>query len=65
VFVAQVVVTDRARPGVVIAPALFWKSLTPDSQGVNHTISQAAADMGGGGTLYDNLVEVEKVAATA
>ncbi len=64
-FVAQAVVTDRARPGVVIAPAMFWKSLTPDDQHVNHTTSQAVADMGGGATFYDNLVEVEKVAATA
>jgi anaerobic selenocysteine-containing dehydrogenase len=58
-FLATAVVTDRTRPGVVIAPSVWWAALTPDGRNANHTTSQAVADMGGGATFYDNLVEVE------
>lgn len=53
-------VTDRAKPGVVVAPSIWWRKLTPDDKGVNHTTSQALSDMGGGATFYDNLVDVAK-----
>ena len=53
--------TDRVRPGLVVAPSIWWRSLTPDGKGVNHTTSQRLTDMGGGATFYDNLVEVERV----
>ncbi len=58
-FLAQAIVTDRARPGVVIAPSIWWSALTPDGRNANHTTSQALTDMGRGATFYDNLVEVE------
>ncbi|HEY1012635.1 MAG TPA: molybdopterin oxidoreductase family protein [Herpetosiphonaceae bacterium] len=58
-FLAKAVVTDRARPGVVIAPSIWWSALTPDGRNANHTTPQALTDMGGGATFYDNLVEVE------
>jgi anaerobic selenocysteine-containing dehydrogenase len=51
--------TDRAKPGLVVAPSIWWRKLTPDNKGVNHTTSQALSDMGGGATFYDNLVQVE------
>lgn len=53
--------TDRVKPGLVVAPSIWWRSLTPDNKGVNHTTSQATTDMGGGATFYDNLVEVERI----
>jgi anaerobic selenocysteine-containing dehydrogenase len=53
--------TDRVKPGLVVAPSIWWRKLTPDGQGVNTTTSQALSDMGGGATFYDNLVEVAKV----
>lgn len=53
--------TDRVKPGLVVAPSIWWRALTPDNQGVNHTTSQARSDMGGGATFYDNLVEVERI----
>jgi anaerobic selenocysteine-containing dehydrogenase len=53
-------VTDRVKPGLVVAPSIWWRKLTPDQKGVNHTTSQALTDMGGGATFYDNLVEVLK-----
>jgi anaerobic selenocysteine-containing dehydrogenase len=52
--------SDRVKPGLVVAPSIWWRSLTPDNNGVNHTTSQAATDMGGGATFYDNLVQVER-----
>ncbi len=58
-FLADAVVTERARPGVVVAPSPWWSALTPDGRNVNHTTSQALTDIGGGATFYDNLVEVE------
>jgi len=59
-FLVPAHITDRAKPGVVVAPSIWWRKLTPDGKGVNHTTSQALSDMGGGATFYDNLVEVQK-----
>lgn len=53
--------TDRVKPGLVVAPSIWWRTLTPDNKGVNHTTSQANTDMGGGATFYDNLVQVERI----
>ena len=51
-------VTDNARPGVVVATSVWWRKLSPDGRNVNELTSQALADMGGGATFYDVLVEV-------
>ena len=51
-------VTDRARPGVVVALSIWWKKLTPDGRNANELTSAALTDMGGGPTFYDCLVEV-------
>jgi anaerobic selenocysteine-containing dehydrogenase len=59
-FQVPAAVTDRVKPGLVVAPSIWWRKLTPDQKGVNHTTSQALTDMGGGATFYDNLVEVLK-----
>lgn len=56
-FPAAAVVTDRVRPGVVSAPSVWWPKLTGGSN-ANDTTSQALADLGGGATFYDNLVDV-------
>jgi anaerobic selenocysteine-containing dehydrogenase len=53
-------VSDRARPGVVVAPSVWWKKLSPDGRNANDVTSQALADMGGAATFYDCLVEVER-----
>lgn len=50
--------TERVKPGLVVAPSIWWRKLTTDGQGVNTTTSQSLSDMGGGATFYDNLVEV-------
>ncbi len=59
-FSVRAVLTDRIRPGVVVAPSIWWRSLSPDGRNVNWTTSQALTDMGGGATFYDNLVEVSR-----
>lgn len=57
----RVVVTTRAREGVVIAPAVWWNKLSPGGVNINQLTSQTLTDLGGGATFYDVLVEVEPV----
>jgi anaerobic selenocysteine-containing dehydrogenase len=59
-FAAKAAVSTRARPGVVVAPSVWWKKLAPDGRNANDVTSQAIADLGGAATFYDCLVEVEK-----
>ncbi|MBX3664337.1 MAG: molybdopterin oxidoreductase family protein [Burkholderiales bacterium] len=54
-------ITDRVRRGVVSAPSVWWKKLSPDGRNANELTSQAIADMGGATTYYDCLVEVAPV----
>jgi anaerobic selenocysteine-containing dehydrogenase len=51
-------ITDRIRRGVVSAPSVWWKKLSPDKRNANELTSQAIADMGGAATYYDCQVEV-------
>ena len=51
-------VTTRARRGLVVAPSVWWKKLSPDGRNANDVTSQATADLGGAATFYDCLVEV-------
>jgi len=51
-------ITGRVRPGVVSAPSVWWKKLSPDGRNANELTSQAIADMGGAATYYDCLAEV-------
>jgi len=53
-------VTDRARPGVAVAPSIWWQKLAPDGRNANAVTSQALTDMGRAATFYDCLVEVER-----
>ncbi|HKE40177.1 MAG TPA: molybdopterin oxidoreductase family protein [Casimicrobiaceae bacterium] len=54
-------VTDKARPGVVVALSIWWRKLSPDGTNANMVTSQALTDMGRAATFYDALVEVEKL----
>jgi anaerobic selenocysteine-containing dehydrogenase len=63
---AKVVVTERTRPGVVVAFSVFWHKHTPGGVNGNALTSQALTDHGAGATFYDCLVEVKPVSpATA
>ena len=53
-------VTDRARPGCVVALSIWWKKLARDHRNANELTSQALTDIGRGPTFYDCLVEVER-----
>jgi anaerobic selenocysteine-containing dehydrogenase len=59
-FTATARVTDRARPGVVVSPSIWWKKLSPDGANANAVTSQALTDFGRAATFYDCLVEVER-----
>lgn len=63
-FTVKARVSDRVRPGVVAAPSVWWKKLSPDGRNANEVTSQAIADMGGAATYYDCLVEVERAGAS-
>ncbi len=62
-FLAKARVSERARAGVVAALSVWWKKLSPDRRNANDVTSQAIADMGGGASFYDCLVEVERAGA--
>ena len=57
-FRATAEVTDRARAGVVVAPSIWWRKLSPGGRNANEVTSQALTDLGRGATFYDCLVEV-------
>ena len=54
-------VTEKARPGMVVALSIWWKKLTSDGANANDVTSQALTDLGAAATFYDALVEVERV----
>jgi len=59
-FVLRARVTEKARPGVVVALSIWWKKLTVDGCNANDVTSQGLSDLGAAATFYDALVEVEK-----
>jgi len=62
-FLAVAAVNDDVRPGVVVAPSVWWNKLVPGRANANATTSTRLTDMGGGATFFDNLVEVVPVDA--
>jgi anaerobic selenocysteine-containing dehydrogenase len=62
-YVLKARVNGRPRPGVVVAPSLWWKKYSPDGGNANNVTSQRTTDIGGGATYYDCLVQVERAAA--
>ena len=57
-FHARAEVTDATRPGVVVAPSVWWQKCTADGENANAVTSDRLTDMGGGPVFYDCLVEV-------
>ena len=64
-FLATAEVTDAARPGVVVAPSVWWRKLSPDGRNANAVTGQGLTDLGRAATFYDCLVEVERAEAPA
>jgi anaerobic selenocysteine-containing dehydrogenase len=54
-------VNGKPRPGVVVAPSVWWKKHAPDGRNANDVTSQRTADLGGAATFYDCRVQVERV----
>jgi anaerobic selenocysteine-containing dehydrogenase len=57
-FLARVALTGAVRPGVAVAPGIYWSKFSPGGRNVNATTPSALTDMAGGATFFDNLVEV-------
>lgn len=57
-FVAQAVVTEGVKRGVIVAPGIWWNKYSADGANCNATTSARLTDLGGGATFFDNLVEV-------
>ena len=55
-------VTDRARPGVVVALSIWWKKLARDGKNANELTGLRLTDIGRAPTFYDCRVEVERAA---
>ncbi len=55
----KMLVSPRARPGVVNALGVWWRKFGLDSTNVNELTSQQLTDLGRAPTFYDCLVEVE------
>ena len=58
-FGARARVSDKARPGCVVAVSLWWRKLTADGRNVNELTHQRLTDIGRAPAFYDCLVEVE------
>ena len=63
-FRARVSLAGSVRPGVAVATGIYWNKHVPGGANVNSTSSSALADMGGGATFFDNLVEVRRTQDT-
>jgi anaerobic selenocysteine-containing dehydrogenase len=64
-YTLRVRVNGKPRPGVVVAPSVWWKKHAPDGRNANNVTSQRTTDLGGGATFYDCRVQVERVERAA
>lgn len=64
-FRARVALTGATKPGVAVAPGIYWSKHVPGASNANATTSTALTDLGGGATFFDNLVEIRKALAPA
>ena len=53
-------VNAKPRPGVVVAPSVWWKKYSPDGRNANELTSQRTTDLGQGATFYDCRVQVAR-----
>ena len=56
-------VSERARPGLVVALSIWWKKLAADGKNANELTHQGLTDLGRAATFYDCLVQVRRAAA--
>jgi len=53
-------VSERARPGLVVALSIWWKKLAADGKNANELTHQGLTDLGRAPTFYDCLVQVRR-----
>jgi anaerobic selenocysteine-containing dehydrogenase len=61
-FIVTARVSERIRPGVLLAWGLWWPREVDGGRNVNAVTSTAITDLGRGPTFYDCLVEVAPLA---
>lgn len=59
-FLARALVGESVRPGVVVAPSIWWNKHSLGDRNCNSTTPTRLTDLGGGATFFDNLVEVKR-----
>lgn len=59
-FLADVLVADTVREGVVAATKGYWLKNVRGGATINATTDERDSDMGGGAVYHDNRVEIEK-----
>ncbi len=64
-FRARARLSDRVRPGLVVAWGVWWHRFAPGGRNVNAVTSPALTDLGRGPTFYDCLVEMRCTSARA
>jgi len=55
-------VADKVRPGVLVAPSIWWQKKSADGENANAVTSDGQTDIGGGATYYDTAVDVARLA---
>lgn len=58
-IVRQLIVSEDAREGVLIALGQWWAKLSPDGNGLNTLTSERLTDLGGGSTFGNLVVRIE------
>ena len=60
-FTVDARLTDKVRPGVLLAPSIWWLKKSNDGENSNAVTSDALTDLGRGATYYDTAVEVARI----
>ena len=60
-FTVRAVLTDKVRPGLAVAPSIWWQKKSADGNNANAVTSDALTDIARSATYYDTAVEVEPV----
>lgn len=59
-FTLRARVSERVRPGVVVALSIWWKKLAADGKNANEVTHQCLTDLGRAASFYDCLVQVRR-----
>ena len=59
-FTLRARVSERTRPGLVVALSIWWKKLAADGKNANEVTHQRLTDLGRGASFYDCLVQVRR-----